>query len=305
MIPAATSTREARFPAMGTEVVVLTSGRVPAGAVARVRELFASREEALSRFRPASELSRLNRSAGRRVPVSPLMFETIDAAIRAAAATGGAFDPTLGRQMAANGYDRSFGLPRGVTVLGMPPAGPGGGWREIAVDPARRTVTVPVGIALDFGGIAKGMAVDAAARLLDDAGVDAALVSAGGDMRVAGTGARDWQVGLSDAPAPQQITLSGGALATSSSSRRTWVQDGIRRHHLLDPRTGTPVDSGLRAVSVAARTCAQAEVAAKAVFVLGPERGGEFLDRLRLAGLMTPTAGAPISVGAWPTEVAA
>ncbi len=305
MIPAPASTREVRFPAMGTEVVVLTTGRMPAGAAARVRELFATREAALSRFLPTSELSRLNRSAGRAMEVSPLMLETVDAAIRAAAATGGAFDPTLGRQMAAIGYDRPFGLPRRVTVLGMPPAGPGGGWRGIAIDPARRTVTVPVGIALDFGGIAKGMAVDAAARLFDDAGVDAGLVSAGGDMRIVGAGAGDWQVGLSDTPAPWQITLSDGALATSSSSRRTWTHDGIRRHHLLDPRTGAPVDSGLRSVSVAARTCEQAEVAAKAAFVLGAERGGEFLGALGLAGLMTPTVGAPIPVGGWPCEVAA
>jgi thiamine biosynthesis lipoprotein len=290
---------------MGTEVVVLTTGRAPAGAVARVRELFATREAALSRFLPTSELTRLNRSAGRAMEVSPLMLETVDAAIRAASTTGGAFDPTLGRQMAAIGYDRPFGLPSRVTVLGMPPEGPGGGWREIAIDRARRTVSVPVGIALDFGGIAKGMAVDAAARLLGDAGVDAALVSAGGDMRVAGAGAGDWQVGLSETPAPWQITLSGGALATSSSSRRTWIQDGIRRHHLLDPRTGAPADSGLRSVSVAARTCEQAEVAAKAAFVLGAERGAEFLDALGLAGLLTQTAGAPIRVGAWPSEVAA
>lgn len=304
MIGAATSTREVRFPAMGTEVVVLTAGRAPAGAVARVRGLFALREEALSRFLPTSELSRLNRSAGRAMEVSPLMLETVDAAIRAAAATGGAFDPTLGRQMAAIGYDRPFGLPRRVTVLGMPPAGPGGGWREIAVDPARGTVTVPVGTALDFGGIAKGMAVDAAARLLDDAGVDAALVSAGGDIRVAGTRVGDWQVELTDTPAPWQITLSEGALATSSSSRRTWIQDGIRRHHLLDPRTGAPADSGLRSVSVAARTCRQAEVAAKAAFVLGADRGEAFLRALGLPGLLTPTAGAPIPVGTWPSEVA-
>jgi thiamine biosynthesis lipoprotein len=292
VIAAAGSAQEFRFPAMGTEVVVLTLGRAPAGAVARVRELFAMREQALSRFRPTSELSLLNRRAGRATQVSPLMLETVDAAIRAARATGGAFDPTLGRQLAANGYDRSFGLPSRLTILGMPPAGPGGGWRAIAVDATRRTVTVPVGVALDFGGIAKSMAVDAA------------LVSAGGDMRVAGPGSHDWQIGLSDTPAPRQITLSRGALATSSSSRRTWVQDGSRRHHLLDPRTGAPVDSGLRSVSVAARTCEQAEVAAKAAFVLGPARGGEFLEALGLAGLMIPTAGPPIPVGAWPGEVA-
>jgi len=298
-------TRQVRFPAMGTEVTVLTAGPVPAGTVGRVRGLFARREEILSRFRPESELSRLNRRAGRPASVGPLLFDAIEAALRAAAATGGAFDPTLGRQMAANGYGCSFGFPERVTVLGMPPAGPGGGWRNITVDATDRVVTLPVGIALDLGGIAKGMAVDAAARLLCDDGVEAGLVSAGGDMRVAGHDGPGWQIGLTDTAGPRQVTLSEGALATSSSTRRTWIHAGARRHHILDPRTGESAESGLRSVSVAARTCEQAEVAAKAAFVLGPDRGAGFLEALELPGLLTPIAGPPIPVGSWPTEVAA
>ena len=297
--------RKIRFPAMGTEVTVLLTGTVPVGTVGRIRALFAHWEETLSRFRADSELSRLNRHAGRPVAVGPLLWRVVVAALSAAEATAGAFDPTLGRQMAANGYGRSFGLPQRVTVLGMPPAGPGGGWRRITLDPAARAVTLPLGIALDAGGIAKGMAVDAAAVLLCDAGVEAGLVSAGGDMRVTGRRDAGWQVGLGDTPGPSQVTLSEGALATSSTSRRTWVQGGVRRHHLLDPRTGEPAASGLRSVSVAARTCEQAEVAAKAAFVLGPDRGARFLESLALPGLLTPTSGPPVPVGSWPTEVAA
>lgn len=301
MIGAATSTREVRFPAMGTEVVVLTAGHAPAGAVARVRGLFALREEALSRFLPTSELSRLNRSAGRAMEVSPLMLETVDAAIRAAAATGGAFDPTLGRQMAAIGYDRPFGLPRRVTVLGMPPAGPGGGWREIAVDPARGTVTVPVGTALDFGGIAKGMAVDAAAVALRRAGVAEALVSAGGDLAVFGRppGRPGWPVAVEGVGGPP-VWVAHGALATSSVSRRRWRQGDVERHHLLDPRTGDPAASGLRSVSVAAARCARAEVAAKVALILGPADGAAFLADRGLSGLLVPDEGPPLAVGGWP-----
>lgn len=296
---------QARFPAMGTEVTVMIAGRAPTGTLERVRGLFAERERILSRFRPESELSRLNSRAGRATRVGPILFAAIDAALRAAAATGGAFDPTLGRQMAANGYDRSFGLPAGVTVLGMPRADPGGGWRDVTIVARDRMVTLPLGIALDLGGIAKGMAVDAAARLMDDDGVEAGLVSAGGDMRVTGHGGEGWQVGLADTPGPRQITLTGGALATSSSARRTWIQAGVRKHHLLDPRTGEPAASGLRSVSVAARTCEQAEVAAKAAFVLGLNRGAAFVESLRLAALLTPVAGPPITVGSWPAEPAA
>ena len=159
-------TRRVRFAAMGTDVVLVLDRRAPIEAEEVVQDLFEAWGEALSRFRPGSDLSRLNRSAGRPARAAPLLLQVLEAALAAARATGGAFDPTLGRQMAAVGYDRPFG----PTLSGAPghagSSRPGGGWRRVALDRGRGTIALPTGVALDLGGIAKGMAVDAALALL-------------------------------------------------------------------------------------------------------------------------------------------
>jgi len=284
---------------MGTEVTVLVAGEAPPRAVGAVRDLFRRWEATLSRFQPDSELSRVNAAAGDPAPAGPLLRAVTTEALRAAAATGGVFDPTLGGRMSAIGYGGSFGSGWAVPRAAVPGRHLPDGWRAVRVDDAAGTVTVPAGLALDLGGIAKGMAVDAAAEMLRDAGARAALVSAGGDMRATGEVGADWQIAFDDAPS-ERITLASGAVATSSLSRRTWVHEGIRRHHLIDPRSGLPARSGLRAVSVATDTCVRAEVAAKTAFVLGPDRGAGFLERLGVPGLLTRTDGSVRRVGAWP-----
>jgi thiamine biosynthesis lipoprotein len=291
---------------MGTEILLLVPRGTASSVDGAVRDLFAVREAALSRFRADSDLCRASASAGRPVRVGALLLDALSAALRAARATGGAFDPCLGTQMAAIGYDRPF--RPGLRVSPAAPAlSRGGRWREVVVDRERRTVRIPRGVALDLGGIAKGMAVDAAIEILRDAGVGSALVSAGGDLAVLGRppGAVGWSVRLAECPGDERVTLHGGALATSSVTRRTWVQGGSQRHHLVDPRTGEPARSGLRAVSVAAATCEQAEVAATAAMVLGIDAGSAFLRRVGLAATLVPELGAPRPLNAWPARSAA
>jgi thiamine biosynthesis lipoprotein len=293
--------RADRFPAMGTEVLVVVPER-RASAPAAIQELFAEWERCLSRFRADSELCALNRRAGAWLEVSPLLFRVLERALAAAAATDGVFDPTLLGQLVALGYDRSFGdLPHDRAACAVT-IGPGGGWRGIALDPARRRVMVPAGAGLDLGGIAKGMAVDAALELLRVRGIDTALVNAGGDLAVRGTppGLRGWPVAVQAHEGSVGVMLRGGALATSSVGRRRWPQGGRTRHHLLDPRTGEPAASGLWSVSVAASRCDQAEVAAKAALILGPHEGAALLARHGLAGLLVDERGARRAVGAWP-----
>jgi len=147
-------------------------------------------------------------------------------------------------------------------------------------------VTLPAGVGLDLGGMAKGLAVDAAVSCLRGLGVEAALVNAGGDLAVHGglPGGAAWPVVVEGRAAPQVVLLERGALATSGIARRHWQQGPQRRHHLLDPRTGLPAQSGLWAVTVVAARCVQAEVAATAAFVLGPEAGARFLQERGLAG---------------------
>ena len=291
-----------RFRAMGSEIQLLVSDRLTREATQAVEALFAEWEEALSRFRPLSELSRLNASAGTPMRVGPILLGAVEAALEAARATGGLFDPTLRHELVRIGYDRSFeeiGHARGRVAR---PRG-GGAWRRIAVDRAAGVVTLPPGGELDLGGIAKGMAVDASLDLLARLGIDAALVSAGGDLAVRGLppGAGAWSVLVGSDPNGPVVPLVRGALATSGIARRHWRQGAIERHHLVDPETGEPAASGLREVTVAGGTCRIAEAGSTAAFVAGPRLAPGVVERLGLAGLLVTNAGAQIRVGRWPS----
>jgi FAD:protein FMN transferase len=288
------------FPAMGTEVTVLAPAGHADEAAGRVRRLFEDWERRLSRFRPDSELTRLNAHAGRPVPVGALLYRVLDTALAAARATGGVYDPTMGRQLARLGYDRSFEQVPARSPR-REPAGPGGGWREVRMDPAARLVTLPPGVGVDLGGIAKGMAVDAAVERLGQAGVGPVMVNAGGDLRVGGRPpGGDWWIVIDGRRARLRVPLAAGALATSGIARRRWSQGGERRHHLLDPRTGEPARTGLWSVTAVAGSCAQAEVAAKVAFVLGRDPGAEFLRDQGLAGLFAGEDGRWWPAGTWP-----
>ena len=291
-----------RFRAMGTEIQLLVEDRLTREAARAVEALFSEWEETLSRFRPLSELSRLNASAGTPVRVGSILLEAVEAALEAARATGGLFDPTLRHELVRIGYDRSFEEIGQTHARVARPRG-GGAWRRIAVDRAAGVVTLPVGGELDLGGIAKGMAVDASLALLARLGVGAALVSAGGDLGVHGVppGTGSWSVLVGGDSSGPAVQLVRGALATSGIARRHWMQGDVQRHHLVDPETGEPAASGLREVTVAAGTCRVAEAGATAAFVAGPRLGPDVLERLGLAGLLVTNAGAHIRVGRWPS----
>ena len=264
------------FEAMGTTIsLLLPADR--AEEAAGIRDLVAEWEATCTRFDPRSELSLLNAAGGRPRVVSDLLFTVLWTARRAAEATDGLFDPTLLRSLEAIGYDRDF-----ATLVAEPPAGGSrgpppstGGWRGLELDRARRTVRLPAGVGLDLGGLAKGMAVDAAIADLAARDVGVAAVDAGGDLAVLGLppGTEAWPIAIEAPDGAQQVRLVSGALATSSVSRRRWRQGRAVRHHLIDPRTGLPSRARLWSTSVAAATCAQAEVAAKAAFLLGPTPG--------------------------------
>lgn len=289
---------------MGTTVVVLTPDHASQPALNLTRDLFEEWERAFSRFRPESELSRLNASAGIRTSVSPLMLRALNAALDAARATRGVFDPTILLRMIEIGYDRSFEslAPRQPAAPDRAPS-PTGGWRDIEVHESRRMVRLPPGVGLDFGGIAKGMAVDAALALLEERGLTPAMVNAGGDLAVRGTPADspDWPLAVPGKDEGWVIGLERGAVATSGVARRQWRQGDVERHHIIDPRTGEPAASALWSVTAIAGACAQAEVAAKAAFILGAEAGANFIERAHLGALLVGDDGAWRSAGAWPT----
>jgi FAD:protein FMN transferase len=292
---------EHRFRSMGTDVVVLAPTDRPEAAD-RVRDTFTAWDARFSRFRSDSELSRLSAAAGTTVPASAEMRTALHAALEAARASDGIFDPLVGNRMVALGYDRTFEalpLDAPATPLGTWQAG---AWRRIEIDDAAGTVRLPAGSGLDLGGIAKGMAVDAAIAELAIARCAFGAVNAGGDLRVLGSPphADGWTVLLDDL-GERVVTLHAGALATSSVRQRRWTVAGEVRHHLLDAVTGLPSTSDVVVASVVAPTCRQAEVAAKTALLLGTRHGAAFLATHDLAGLLVTRDGSAWRIGGWST----
>lgn len=294
-----------QFRAMGTTITLLLPEALLYTGTQVTRRIFAHWEQTLSRFLTESELSQLNRQAGNPVQISGLLFSVLRAALTAAQESDGLFDPTLLIQLQQMGYDRSFDeLPAVLPESGQP-SRPGGAWREIQLSYLRKSVTLPAGIGIDVGGIAKGMVVDAALKQLRLLGIRTALINAGGDLAVMGMpdGYKSWPLTIEGRETSWVIPFTYGALATSGISRRQWRQGTQARHHLIDPRSGESAQSGLWSVTVAASTCEQAEVAAKSAFLLGKERGREFLNRRGLAGLLVELDGEWTSAGPWPDEL--
>ena len=242
------------FRAMGTEIEVLAAPAA-AGALPAVRREFERLEALLSRFRPESELSRLNRDG--QIEAGHDLAAVVTLALEARERTGGLFDPTVHDAVVAAGYDRTFD--------DLPADGPAGATSRCggAVEIVGRRIRLAPGVRIDLGGIGKGYAADRARDLL--AGHGACLVNAGGDLAATGS----WPVGVDGGPT---LELTDAALATSGRDRRRWQRGGEERHHLIDPRTGRPAAVELVRATVVAPTAVEAEVLATAAF-LGAELG--------------------------------
>jgi FAD:protein FMN transferase len=302
--------QRSRFGALGTygELVLNAPPGRLAGALRLLREELAALDAACSRFRPDSELSRLNAAAGRPVEVSPLLVAALEVALRAAEQTAGDVDPTLGGSLVAAGYDRDFaGLPAdGPPVVARLPLR--SAWREIAVDPAAGTVRLPTGISLDLGATAKAFGADRAAARIAGAMQVGVLVNLGGDIAVAGPPpAAGWPVLVTDravddaAPGGQVVHIHGGGLATSSTVIRQWRRGGAAYHHILDPRTGLPAEPVWRAVTVTAASCVDANTASTASIVRG-RAAVEWLAGLGLPSRLVHAGGRVHRVAGWPSE---
>jgi thiamine biosynthesis lipoprotein len=273
-----------------------------------VAEELSALDRACSRFRDDSELARLNRSAGGPFAAGPLLLDVLAVALGAAAATGGDVDPTVGRAMRGLGWDRDFALvrvgrePRSIRIV------PAAGWRSVELDRRRGLVTLPAGVELDLGSIAKAYAADQCAQRVHDATGAGVLVSLGGDMAAAGPPpgggwslriADDQRAGL-DAPGPL-VAIRDGGLATSSTAVRRWRAAGVERHHVVDPRTGLPAPEVWRTVTVAAVCCVAANAASTAAIVRGEAAVG-WLAEHRLAARLVRTDGSVVTTAGWPGE---
>lgn len=302
-----------RWTALGTTVELAVSE--PAGlqdAERLARDLIDQVDRTCSRFRADSDLVRANTAAGRWVEVDAMLVGAVRAAVRAAELTGGLVDPTLGRAMAAIGYDRDLAAVRSGTVdpaaVRLAPAPPEpGAWRRIGIDDGG-AVLVPERTALDLGATGKAFAADlVTARVAGELGCGV-VAGIGGDVAVAGfpphtASGPGWPVEVGDeADGPGQVVLlDAGGLATSSTRRRSWRHRGRLVHHLLDPVTGRPVPLVWSEVTVRAGTCLEANAAATAAMVLG-EPAVYWLERAGLPALLRRGDGGTVRAAGWPVS---
>jgi len=281
--------------------LVVTDAAALEPATADLRALMLRVEQAASRFRPDSELSRANARGGRPVPISRLLSQLVAAAVEAAERTGGTVDPTLGGQLRRLGYDRDIAQLAGRQLAEPLDVVPGrSAWSELRLDAERGLLTVPSGTELDLGATAKALTADWAAAEIAARYGCSVLIELGGDLAVAGA-KDDWQVVVAErAGEPgQQISLHSGGLTTSTTTVRRWWAGGQPVHHILDPATGQPATGPWRTVSVAAGSALHANTCSTAAIVLGG-RATDWLAGQPVAARLVDQAGTVHTIGDWP-----
>ena len=259
--------------------------------VARAAAWFHSIEKCCSRFDSESELRQLTDQVGAPVPVSLMLYEAIRFALTVAEESAGAFDPTVGQRMEARGFDRNYQTGQ-VASSGIASSFLDGvSWRDVLLDAEAQTVTLLKPLVLDLGAVAKGLAVDVAAREL--ASFENFAVDAGGDLYLGGhnVDGEPWSVGIRhprENSLIETLHVSNTAVCTSGDYERKSATDE-RVHHIMDARTGESA-AALASVTVVAPSAMVADALATAAFALGPADGLRFLERQGVRGLMvTPS----------------
>jgi len=325
--PTAVRYGTARWNALGSYAALVVADVDRLGAArAACERILADVDRAASRFRTDSDLSRANRAAGQWVGVSPLLCRAVSAAVWAADLTDGLVDPTLGRQLLALGYDRDLdelrrsmtagrsldstitpGLVSDDPVRTSRPARTDA-WREIEIDP-QGAVRLPNDVSLDLGATGKAFAADLIAETVPaEVGTDL-VISLGGDVAVGlrpGTapGTHPWRVSVTELPehvarpGAEIVVIHEGGLATSSVLARRWWNDGDV-HHLLDPRTGRPVDATFRTVTACGCSCVEANAMSTSSIVRG-SAAVAWLERADVAARLVAADGTVHRVAGWP-----
>ncbi|HKN94121.1 MAG TPA: FAD:protein FMN transferase [Thermoleophilaceae bacterium] len=273
-----------RFDCFGSSCAVLVIGDGAEQAARLVRRRMLRWHERFSRFEPDSELSRLNDDPRGRLEVTSTMARLAEAAVWAAAETGGLVDSTLVAEIEQAGYVSDLGeaLPASAAFANAPARRPASAravewWRELKVE--NGTLIRPPGLRLDSGGLGKGLFADLAAETL--AGYRSFAVDCGGDLRLGGSGDLARRVDVASPFGGEIIhsfELTGGGVATSGIAKRSWLDaSGSPAHHLLDPATGRPAFTGVAQATALAPTAVEAETLAKAAILSGAERAPSWL----------------------------
>ncbi len=266
-------------------------------------------EMACSRFRDDSELMILRGQLADGREISDVLAAIVRSALAAAEMTDGDVDPALGGVLLGLGYDRDFALldepqsPRpeaqgSIRVTTVAPS-----WTRIGL--AGNRLKVPEGLLLDFGAIGKALAADWAAHRISSTLGCGSMVGLGGDIATAGEAPPEgWVVLVQDLPDDPSGCVrlnSGYAVATSSTQKRRWSHSGRQVHHIIDPHTGLPAEAFWRTVTVAAKSCAEANTISTACVVRG-RRAPSWLRDLGVPARLVDSAGRVSTCGGWPPD---
>ena len=240
-------------------------------------------DEAMSTYKPTSEISRVNaRAADGPMRISKELFGLLTTAIEYSEITEGAFDITY----ASVGYLYDFRKHVHPDEAAISKALPAVNYRHVLLDRGNQTVRfTQKGVRIDLGGIAKGYAVDRGIEILKARGFTRAYVGAGGDSRIVGDRfGKPWMVGIRDpSKGPgaviTSVPLVDAAISTSGDYERFFDEGGVRYHHIIDPRTGHSA-SKVRSATVIGPYATRTDGLSKTAFVLGPEKAMEIYNRI-------------------------
>jgi thiamine biosynthesis lipoprotein len=273
---------------MGTLVTIEARDAAAGAAIDRAFGWFHEIEDRCTRFDESSELMRLTSQVGVPVAASAIVFEALRFALQVAEASGGAFDPTVGHRLHARGFNREHRSGAVVGTAAAAAAGDSVSYLDVDIDEGRRTITVRRPLTFDLGAVAKGLAIDTAARELQafgDFGIDA-----GGDLYLGGRSAagRPWSVGIRhprlDGQLIDLLQASDQAVCTSGDYERRSPYDPAV-HHIIDPRSGLS-PAAVASATVVAPSAMLADALATALFVLGPVDGIGLLERQGVDGVI-------------------
>lgn len=252
--------------------------------VARINDI----ERHMSAFLPDSDIAEINRSAGTGyVSIHEDTYRLLERGLSFSKLSQGAFDITIRPLVELWGIGKKLNYIPGEEevkkTLKLV------SYKDLLLDRRkfRAKLKIP-GQAIDLGGIAKGYAADEAKRILKENNIKNALINLGGNVLTMGQrpDCEPWQIGIQNPIAPTgnslgRLTITDKTIVTSGSNERFFIKDGIRYHHLLDPRTGKPVQSSLLSVTVVTDCSTDADALTTALFVLGMEAGIPLLNKYR------------------------
>ncbi len=274
---------------MDTDVSIKAYGRNAASAIDAAIQEMRRLDALLSAFNPASEVFAVNRDAGQKpVEVSPDTLYVVERALYFANITGGAFDPTILPVMSLWGFGQETKRVPGPQEIRQ--ALHLVDYTKVQVNPDDSTIYIAErGMAIDLGGIAKGYAVDKMVEVMGGMGVSSFLINAGGNVYAKGLkpDGSPWRVAVTDPREPEEflgiIPAKDMAIVGSGDYQRFFVENGVRYHHVIDPKTGYPV-KGIRGTAVFLPSSTDADGMSTSLFILGPEAGAQLVSKFEGAG---------------------